>query len=300
MARSSQDVPLNAIRAFAAIARERNLSRAAETMGTTQSSISRHLAVLEEYLGASLLDRRGRVSRLTEFGRLYADAISDPLETICFTTNRMKRRDPAAINRLVVRTSLSTFATHVLIPNLQAFSKEMGGATIDVISSLKEPDAADRYDVLLTRDLHVGEPADAWQIYREQLVCVGSPAHLKGDGSGNIRSTPILAITSRPDILPTWLRSMGIGGDEIIIGARVDHHYLAMPAVMTGKCLMVAPEIIVAPSVRDGFLNVVPDTRVSSGMDYKAYALDRSGNPDLARAFCRWLARMCKAVAILD
>jgi LysR family transcriptional regulator, glycine cleavage system transcriptional activator len=298
MAREVQHVPLNAIRAFAAVAREHNLTRAAAAIGTTQSSVSRHLAVLEDYLGASLFDRRGRTSRLTEFGRLYAEAISEPLETICFTTNRMKRRDPAAFNRLVVRTSLSTFATHILIPNLQAFTREMGSVTIDVISSMAQPDPADSYDVLVTRDLHVEEPADEWHIHHEQLVCVGSPVHVKENGIGSIRTTPVLAITSRPDILPTWLRAMGLSGSEIIAGARVDHHYLALPAAMTGKCLLVAPEIIVSSYVRDGFLKVIPETRVPSGMQYRAHALDRSGNPELARAFCRWLLRLCKSVTL--
>jgi len=286
---------LNAIRAFAAIARECNLSRAAVAIGTTQSSISRHLAVLEDYLGASLLDRRGRTNRLTEFGKLYAEAVSEPLETICFTTNRMKRRDPEAINRLVVRTSLSTFATHILVPNLQQFSRAMGGATIDLVCSLAQPDAADRYDVLVTRDLHVDEPADEWQIHKEQLVCVGSSTHVTSDNAAIVRSIPILTITSRPDILPTWLRSMNMAAQDIIPGARVDHHYLALPAVMTGKCLLVAPEIIVAPGIRDGYLRVISDTQAQSGMDYKAFALDRSGNPELARAFCRWLVRLCKS-----
>ncbi|MCZ7451008.1 LysR family transcriptional regulator [Agrobacterium rhizogenes] len=300
MTRDTEPVPLNAIRAFAAVARECNLTRAAQNMGTTQSSISRHLAVLETYLGASLFERRGRAGRLTEFGRLYAGAISEPLETICFTTNRMKRRDPSAINRLVVRTSLSTFASHVLVPNLQLFSNDMGGVTIDVVSSLTPPDVADSYDVLITRDLHVEELADEWLIHREELVCVGAPAQLRDRMADIIRAVPILAITSRPDILPTWLKAMGLSGGDILAGARVDHHYLALPAVTTGKCLLVAPEIIVSPLVRNGFLTVIPDTRTPSGMDYRAFALDRSGNPELARAFCRWLIRLCKSVALAE
>ncbi len=299
MTRDMQPVPLNAIRAFAAVARERNLTRAATMMGTTQSSISRHLAVLESYLGASLFDRRGRIGRLTEFGRLYAEAISEPLETICFTTHRMKRRDPAAINRLVVRTSLSTFASHVLVPNLQLFSNEMGGATIDVVTSLTQPDAADSYDVLITRDLRVDEPADEWLIHREELICVGAPGQVRDRTIEMVRAIPILAITSRPDILPTWLKAMGLSGSDVTAGARVDHHYLALPAATTGKCLMVAPQIIVSGFIRNGLLKAVPETGAPSGMDYRAYALDRSGNPELARAFCRWLIRLCKSMALL-
>ncbi len=60
MTEDDQDVPLNAIRAFVTIAREKSVTRAAQAMGVTQSSVSRHLAVLEDYLGAKLMERRGR------------------------------------------------------------------------------------------------------------------------------------------------------------------------------------------------------------------------------------------------
>jgi LysR family transcriptional regulator, glycine cleavage system transcriptional activator len=295
MTRRDQDIPLNAIRAFVAIARERSVSGAAASLGTTQSSISRHLAVLETFLGASLIERRGRGSRLSEYGRLFAGAVTEPVDTICFTADRMRRQGDVDVNRLVVRTSLSTFATHLLIPHLHEFTRDMGGATVDVVSSLAQPSASDRFDILLTRDLDIAEPADQWEIYRERLICVGSPQYVKGKTVANARAIPIVTVNSRPDILPTWLRAMDLAAGDIITGARVDHHYLALPAAMAGKCLVVAPEIIVDQFIKDGFLMAIPKSAAPSGMTYRAYALDRCGNPELARAFCRWLTRLCRA-----
>ncbi|MBY5361906.1 LysR family transcriptional regulator [Rhizobium leguminosarum] len=297
---ADQEVPLNAIRAFVTIAREKSVTRAASALGTTQSSVSRYLAVLEEYLGVDLIERRGRSSELTDFGRLFANTVAEPLDTICFTAQRMRRRGPIDYNRIVVRTSLATFAYTLLIPNLQSFTSEMGGAVVDVISSLSLPSPSDSFDVLITRDLALIEPSDSWEIHNEQLVCVGAPNHVAGKELSVVKSIPMLTVTSRPDILPTWLRAMDLSSSGIISGARVDHHYLALPAVTTGKCLMVAPEIIVSDLVRDGLLKIVPGSRAPSGMQYRAYAVDRSGNPELARAFCRWLMRLCKKAAIGD
>ena len=104
----------------------------------------------------------------------------------------------------------------------------------------------------------------------------------------------MLAVTSRPDILPTWIHAMSLTPADIRLGARYDHHYLALPAVTTGKCLLVAPEIVVNDLVQQGLLEVLSGSRTPSGMHYRAYAVDRSGNPDLARAFCRWLMRLCR------
>ena len=75
-------LPLNAIRAFVMIARESNVSRAALVLGITQSAVSRHLAVLESYLGAKLIERRGRNTTLTDFGRRFAEAVGEPLDAI--------------------------------------------------------------------------------------------------------------------------------------------------------------------------------------------------------------------------
>ncbi|KRQ07622.1 LysR family transcriptional regulator [Bradyrhizobium pachyrhizi] len=300
MAAEHDEVPLNAIRVFVAIAREGSVTRAASTLGTTQSSVSRYLAVLQDYLGADLVERRGRRSELTEFGRLFVNTVAEPLDTVCFTAKRMRRRTQADGNRIVVRTSLSTFAHSFLIPNLSAFSAEMGGVIVDVISSLSPPTSSDDFDILITRDLSVIEPADDWEIYNETLVCVGSPNHVTGRSLSIVRSMPILNITSRPDILPTWLRAMNLSTKDIKPGARYDHNYLALPAVMTGKCLLVTPEILVGDLVRGGVLQVLPGSRTPSGMQYRAYAVDRSDKPEIARAFCRWLARLCKKAAILE
>ncbi|WP_342804314.1 LysR family transcriptional regulator [Bradyrhizobium sp. CSA112] len=273
MASEDNEVPLNAIRAFVTIARERSVTRAASALGTTQSSVSRYLAVLQDYLGADLTERRGRRCELTEFGRLFANTVAEPLDTVCFTAKSMRRRNRLDANRLVVRTSLSTFAYSFLIPNLQAFSAEMGGVIVDVISSLSMPTSSDDFDILITRDLSVIEPADDWELYNEQLVCVGSPNHAGGKSLSVVRSMPILNITSRPDILPTWLRAINLTSKDIKSGARYDHNYLALPAIMTGKCLLVAPEIIVSDLVRRGLLHVIPGSRTPSGMQYRAYAV---------------------------
>ncbi|NYG45455.1 LysR family glycine cleavage system transcriptional activator [Bradyrhizobium sp. IAR9] len=300
MAAENDEVPLNAIRVFVTIAREGSVTRAASALGITQSSVSRYLAVLQDYFGTDLVERRGRRSELTQFGRLFASTVAESLDTVCFTAKRMRRRNRSGVNRIVVRTSLSTFAHSFLIPNLQAFSAEMDGVVVDVISSLSPPTSCDNFDILITRDLSVIEPADDWVIYNEELVCVGSPHHVAGKTLSIVRSMPILNITSRPDILPTWLRAMNLTAKDIESGARYDHNYLALPAAITGKCLLVVPEIIVADLVRGGALHVIPGSRAPSGMQYRAYSVDRSDNPEIGRAFCRWIARLCKRAASVE
>ncbi|UQR61425.1 hypothetical protein LRP30_31525 [Bradyrhizobium sp. C-145] len=101
---------------------------------------------------------------------------------------------------------ISTFASSLLIPNLQAFSAKAGGVIVDIASSLAPPTSSDDFDIFITRDLSVIEPADSWEIYNEELVCVGRQIWSRAQLS-IVRSTRILNITSRPDILLTWPNS---------------------------------------------------------------------------------------------
>lgn len=295
-----KDLSLNAVRAFVQVARDNSVTQASRTLGVTQSSVSRHVAVLEAYFGAKLIERRARRSKLTDFGRLFADAVAEPLDTILFTAKSMRRDNRRDANHLTVRTSLSTFAYTLLIPNLRDFSNEMGDVTVDIVSGLSVPSPTDSFDVLLTRDLTLSEPADRWNFHAEQLVCVGSPDCVAGRGLDALRTTPVLTVTSRPDILPTWLRAMDLKTSEILSSARYDHNYLALPAVTTGQALLVTPHIVVADLIKQGLLEVLQGSRVPSGMQYRAYAIDRSSNPILARAFCRWLSRLCKKMTAAE
>lgn len=56
---------------FLAIAREQNITRAAEKLFISQSSLSQHLAKLEKALGVSLFDRTQTPLLLTNAGRIY-------------------------------------------------------------------------------------------------------------------------------------------------------------------------------------------------------------------------------------
>jgi len=63
-------LPLNALRAFEAIARHMSFARAAEELHVTPAALSHQIRGLEEQLGLPLFTRRTRAIELTEAGRL--------------------------------------------------------------------------------------------------------------------------------------------------------------------------------------------------------------------------------------
>lgn len=63
-----QNIPLNGLRVFEAVARQQNMGRAAEELCVTHSAVSQQVRNLEEVLGAQLFDRKFKPLRLTVKG----------------------------------------------------------------------------------------------------------------------------------------------------------------------------------------------------------------------------------------
>jgi len=76
------------LRHFWMIARHRSMTRAAEKLKISQSTLSEQLAELEAWLGQSLFDRRGRELHLTDAGRVALEHA----ETIFTTGHELMTR----------------------------------------------------------------------------------------------------------------------------------------------------------------------------------------------------------------
>lgn len=75
------DLDLRLVRSFTVVARERHFGRAATELHLTQSSLSRQILRLEQQVGARLLDRTPRGTRLTEAGEAFLPLALDVLRS---------------------------------------------------------------------------------------------------------------------------------------------------------------------------------------------------------------------------
>lgn len=73
---------LNALRSTLAIARHGGIAAAVRATGTPRSTLSRHLAELEDTLGLRLVERTSRRFRLTEAGQTLIDLATEPLAAL--------------------------------------------------------------------------------------------------------------------------------------------------------------------------------------------------------------------------
>jgi len=169
----NEQLPLNAVRAFTEAAKHCNFSKAAASLGMTQSGVSRHVANLEQWTQKQLFIRNGGQLTLTDAGRLYHESIREAMATIDLVSRQLKTQGAKTrLPTLAVRTSLPTFSMSVLIPALSTFQAEHQ-TNIEVLTALSPLEPMDKCDVLITRDLII-QDAEQWHLFSEDLICVGS------------------------------------------------------------------------------------------------------------------------------
>lgn len=76
--------PLNALLAFEAASRHNNFTRAAEELKVAQPAVTRHIANLENWVGAPLFERRGSAIKLTSKGKELSELATGAFDRMEF------------------------------------------------------------------------------------------------------------------------------------------------------------------------------------------------------------------------
>lgn len=95
---------LNALRTFHDVAKAQGYSAAHRNTGQSRATLSRHISVLQDELGAMLIERNGKSFRLTESGQFLFDRCSELLaqldETVTMVEDR--HREPRGLVRMTI------------------------------------------------------------------------------------------------------------------------------------------------------------------------------------------------------
>src|SRR6058998_3015346 len=97
---------LNALRAFEAVARRLSFARAADELFVTKAAVAQQIRLLEEEIGAPLVERSGRGLKLTEAG---AAGLTDGFAMLGRAARAM--REAKGRRFLVINSSASFAAT---------------------------------------------------------------------------------------------------------------------------------------------------------------------------------------------
>jgi len=126
-------LPLNALRAFDAVAQRLSFTAGAQALSVSQSAVSRHIISLEELIGHKLFDRSGTQLCLTPAGEALLpevakafDRIEQAMQAVCTTTP----------TRRAIRIHVPPSLLHqIVLPMLKDFYTEQPDIRIDVSSA---------------------------------------------------------------------------------------------------------------------------------------------------------------------
>ncbi|MGC4408392.1 LysR family transcriptional regulator [Rhizobium rosettiformans] len=248
------------LRYFRAVAHDGNLTRTAERLNLSQSALSIQIKQLEERLGHSLFERRGRQLYLTEAGRIaldHADTIFSAGEELVETlkeTGRTRR----AIRIGALATLSRNFQMEFLRPILGRSDVDMilrSGSTSELLGALE----ALNLDIVLLNQAPMADsvtPFIAQHVYQQRVSLIGRPSY----GKPGAKLADLLA--EHPVILPTLESGVRSQFEALVarlgitpqIAAEVDDMAMMRLLAREGAGLAVLPPIVVKGELEAGAL----------------------------------------------
>lgn len=288
-------LPLIGLRAFVEFGRRGSVKEAAAALNVTPGAVSQQLRVVEDQLGASLIERRNREVRFTPTGwRLYEpllsafQAIEDAVEP--FHLVRPPHRN---LQTLTITTSES-FAATWLIPRLSRFSEAHPNIEVRVETS---PNIVDlrretHVDLAIRHGLGDYPGLEAVRIMTPRLIPVCSPALLETRrpprSPADCLEFPLLQDHDRADWL-LWFRAHGIRDERAARGSSFSSDYLLMRAAVAGQGIALVRDTYAGEELDKGTLVIALDRPWPTSFAYYLVARPEVMYRPKIRAFREWI-----------
>lgn len=257
------------LRIFWMIARHRSITRAAEVLRVSQSTLSEQLAELEDALGQPLFDRRGRQLHLTDAGRLALEHAETIFSTGRELLGRFRQRGPASARVLrlgavgplsknlqfdFIQPLLADPATRVVVVSgaLDQLARQLQEHTLDLVLSnipLRADQATGVFNHLL------GEVP---------VYLVGAsapPGRRRGPFPRFLAGQPLFLPSHQSHVRADFDHLLAAAGVEPDIRAEVDDMALLRLLALSGRGLALVSKIVVERELRSrelGFMFRVP------------------------------------------
>jgi len=283
-------VPLNALRAFEAVARHGSFSRAAEELCVTQGAVSRQVANLERHLEAVLFRRVNRQVQLTPKGTQLFPVVSDAFQRI---REGMHLVTGDALERTLKVKVPPTFGIRWLVPRLARFHGDHPEIDVQITTSHQTVDF-DREDIDVAVYWGFGEWKDlaAEFLLGEDLVPVCSPELLKGKRLRHPRDLAdfvLLRSMHRTDDWRIWMKGAGVSDVDWIHTLSFENSALTYQAAVDRLGVVVAQYAFVADDIAAKRLTTPFPRKVPGERAYFLVYPQRHAARSKVVAFRTWL-----------
>lgn len=286
--------PLNALRAFEAIARHMSFARAAEELHVTPAALSHQIRGLEEQLALALFTRRTRSIELTEAGRTLYPGLRAGFESVREAVARLNREREA--NILVISATVGV-AAKWLVPRLWRFLHANPEIDARVAATMKLADfAADGVDVAIRMSdgNHPGLYVE--RLFDDSMLPVCAPT-LVEQGLRTAADLPRFPLIHHdipmsmraPPKWAQWLALAGVTGIDASRGLKVNVADHALDAAVAGAGVSLSFKLIASDDVHSGRLVCPFGPELALDIGYYFVCPKGHETKPRVRAFRDWL-----------
>jgi DNA-binding transcriptional LysR family regulator len=289
-------LPLNALRAFEAVAKHGSFTAAANALQVSQSALSRHVMAVETLIGVQLFDRRPHALTLTKAGEHLLPAVIRSLDGLELALNNVRRQDTPTLRTLRVQMPPS-FATHVAVPILRDFRRASAEIEIDVVSPygvgppLADVDVAVVYSKPMVTDLVTDLlwPVHLSVLCHPQLLSQHAAADLATFISANEIIHVRLNDLPRHHLWAQFVRHLGLGALNVERGLVFDTAMLAVEYALGGDGIVLVDINLFSEHVRTGRLVRPFDLVFDEGYGYYLLTQPEALSDPAIASFRSWL-----------
>ena len=288
-------LPLNALRAFEAAGKHLSFTAAANSLTVAQSAVSRHVIVLENFLGVPLFERRPQQLVLTEAGQHHLPVVSKSFDRIDQALSDIIKEGRSP--RRALKVSLpATFAHQLAVPILKDFRAEHPGVTLDIESDMghgveTEADVG----VVFTEPSVSDTVLDLLWMERLTILCHPSIAAKAdpNDPAHFIESNDLLHMKldnrSRHHQWDLFARGIGRPDLDVDRGLVFDTSRLVVQYALSGEGLALVDPMLFKSEIEAGQLVSPFDIAVDGGYGYYLSTHPEDLNDEAVALFRSWL-----------
>ncbi len=268
------------LRAFEAVARHLNISKAGDELFVTHSAISQQVKALEEDLSVSLIDRSGHKIKLTAAGQEYAESIISIFNRLRQVSKKIRRYKNKSIIRLGVP---NTLGLKCLIPKLGLFYDTYPDSQIQLLI-FHDQNEPDDVDIEIGYAERQGIDADMI-LATDQLVAIKAPSY-----KTPIDQARLLKVTSpmRQQDWPQWLAATNLTLDT---SNMISFHETlqAIQATENGLGIFVTHETFIKEDLKQNKLDLAHPAMASTNNVFYLKASDSVQETSRFKEVKAWL-----------
>jgi len=173
---------LRAMRVFVSVIEAGSFNRAAEALRVSPAAVTRHVADLEEHLGARLINRTTRRLALTEVGEAYLDKARQILTEVeeAEALASAATREPRGHVRVLTSPAI---AVHQLAKHLPRFQALYPQVSLEVSAPGRVETVDENYDVsIITSRKPLQGEFIARRLARTEVIACAAPEYLDRKG----------------------------------------------------------------------------------------------------------------------